>query len=63
MHRNIATVAGINKNKAMRIARTEGHRIQQTAAVNACNKAVEKGADIVKQWSAALDGRTRDSHR
>lgn len=63
IHRNIATVAGINKNKAMRIARTEGHRIQQTAAVNACNKAVEKGADIVKQWSAALDGRTRDSHR
>ena len=63
IHRNIATVAGINKNKTMRIARTEGHRIQETAAVNACNKAVEKGADIVKQWSAALDGRTRDSHR
>ena len=63
IHRNIATVAGINKNKAMRIARTEGHRIQQTASYDAQKKAKEKGADIVKQWSAALDGRTRDSHR
>ena len=63
IHRNITTVAGINKNKAMRIARTEGHRIQQTASYDAQKKAKEKGADIVKQWSAALDGRTRDSHR
>ncbi|MBU5470138.1 phage head morphogenesis protein [Falcatimonas sp. MSJ-15] len=63
IHRNIATVAGISKNKAMRIARTEGHRIQQTASYDAQKKAKEKGADIVKQWSAALDGRTRESHR
>lgn len=50
-------------NNAMRIARTEGHRIQCKAASDAQYKAKEKGADIVKQWDATLDGRTRDSHR
>ena len=45
------------------IARMEGHRIQQTSAVNVQQRAKEKGADVVKQWDAALDGRTRESHR
>lgn len=49
-------------NNAMRIARTEGHRIQITAADHAQHKAKEKGANIVKQWDATLDSRTRDSH-
>lgn len=49
-------------NNAMRIARTEGHRIQVTAADHAQHKAKEKGANIVKQWDATLDSRTRDSH-
>ena len=47
---------------AMRIARTEGHRIQVQGAMDACYKAKDKGADVVKQWDAALDSRTRDSH-
>ena len=47
---------------AMRIARTEGHRIQCQAGMDACHKAKEKGADVVKQWDSTLDGRTRDSH-
>lgn len=61
--RNIAngTMAGINKT--MRIARTEGHRIQCTAAFDAQYAAKDAGADIVKQWDATLDGRTRDTHR
>jgi hypothetical protein len=53
----------IGKNNAMRIARTEGHRIQTTAAMDVMEQAKEKGADVVKQWDAALDGRTRASHR
>ena len=61
--RNVASYAGISKNKAMRIARTEGHRIQERATMDAHVKAKSKGADIVKVWSAALDSRTRDSHR
>lgn len=47
---------------AMRIARTEGHRIQVQGAMDACYNAKEKGADIVKQWDSTLDARTRDSH-
>lgn len=52
----------IGLNKAMRVARTEGHRVQMTASMDATNKAKEKGADIVKQWDATLDSRTRNSH-
>lgn len=61
--RNIASASNMGFNRAMRIARTEGHRIQATAAFDAQNAAKDAGADIVKQWDAALDGRTRDSHR
>lgn len=50
-------------NNAIRIARTEGHRIQNEAALNGQNEAKKKGADIVKQWDATLDGRTRPEHR
>lgn len=60
--RNIASWARIPKNNAVRIARTEAHRIQTKASMNACNKAKSKGADVVKQWDASLDKRTRDSH-
>lgn len=61
--RNIAGYAGISRNKAMRIARTEGHRIQCKATMDAQFKAKEKGADVVKQWDASLDGKTRPTHR
>lgn len=61
--RNIAADSNVGFNRAMRIARTEGHGVQVQAAVDVQHKAKEKGADIVKQWDAALDGRTRESHR
>lgn len=60
--RNVASYAGIDKNKAKRIVRTEGHRITETAAFHAQEKAVDRGADLVKIWDASLDARTRDSH-
>lgn len=50
-------------NNSIRIARTEGHRVQNSAALDAQYKAKGKGADIVKQWDASLDSRTRESHR
>lgn len=61
--RNIAGYAMIPKNNAMRIARTEAHRIQCKASMNACYKAKEKGADVVKQWDSSLDGKTRPTHK
>jgi len=63
MARNIEALAKIPKNNAMRIARTEAHRIQCKAAYDAQWKAKSKGADVVKQWNATLDNKTRDSHR
>ena len=52
----------IGRSNAVRIARTEGHRIQCQAGMDACYEAREMGADVVKQWDATLDGKTRDSH-
>lgn len=50
-------------NRAITIARTEGHRIQQESGIDACKEAKKKGADVVKQWDSTLDGRTRPEHR
>ncbi len=61
--KNISGRSNAGMNRSIRIARTEGQRIQNTAAYEAQGKAKEKGANIVKQWCATLDSRTRDSHR
>ena len=58
----LAATTNIGFNNAVRIARTEGHRIQVQSGMDACYKAKEKGADVVKQWDSTLDSRTRDSH-
>ena len=61
--RNIAADSNVGFNRAMRITRTEGNRISNESAYDASMSAKDKGADVVKSWDAALDGRTRDSHR
>lgn len=61
--RNLNNDSKVGFNRAMRIARTEGHRVQVEAANDAQHLAKEEGADIVKQWDATLDGRTRPLHR
>lgn len=61
--RNIDGASNIGFNKAMRIARTEGHRIQVLSANDAQHAAKAKGCEVVKQWDATLDGRTRPMHR
>lgn len=50
-------------NNAMRIVRTEGHRVQIKSAMDAQKLAKSKGADVLKQWDATLDGKTREHHR
>lgn len=59
----LAAYTNIGFNNAVRIARTEGHRIQVQSAMDACYKAKDAGADIVKQWDASLDKKTRESHQ
>lgn len=62
MAKRLENQTKIGYNKSVRIARTEGHRIQCTAADDAAHDAKDRGADIVKQWDATLDGATRESH-
>lgn len=59
---NYARMNGGALYNAMRITRTEAHRISQQAAYDALKKAKDNGADVVKQWDATLDKRTRPSH-
>lgn len=61
--RNIKNDSNVGFNKAMRIARTEGHRVHIESSFDAMKEAQSKGADIVKQWNSQLDGKTRPMHR
>lgn len=61
--RNIAVYAQAPLGRAKTIVRTEAHRIQEASAQDARKAAVSKGANVVKQWKAILDGKTRHSHR
>lgn len=61
--RNIANATSAPFSRTKAIARTEGHRVQQTSTADAQQAAKTKGADVVKQWDATLDGETRESHR
>ena len=59
----LSSYTSLPLSNAKRIVRTEGHRIQQASADDARNAAKAKGADLVKQWDASLDGATRPVHR
>ena len=63
MARNLKNVTNVDYNKTLRIAKTEGHRIQQEATYNVQKRAIAKGAKVVKQWDSTLDGKTRHTHR
>ena len=61
--RNLSNRTKLTMNRTFLITQTEGHRIQQEATWNAQRRAVERGADVMKQWDSTLDGRTRPTHR
>lgn len=61
--RNLKNVTDVDYNKSIRIARTEGHRIQNESAYNVMVRAKQKGADVVKQWDSTLDSKTRPTHQ
>lgn len=61
--RNLKNAVNVPLYNSERIVRTESHRIQQQSTEAARKAAANRGADVVRQWDSALDGRTRDSHR
>lgn len=61
--RNIQFRTNAPISRAKTIVRTEGHRIQQASAEDARQVAKSKGANVVKQWDATMDGKTRPTHR
>ena len=61
--RNIQFRTNAPISRAKTIVRTEGHRIQQASAEDARQVAKSKGANVVKQWDATMDGNTRPTHR
>ena len=61
--RNISNATKAPYARAKTIARTEAGRVQERGTMDAAKKALAKGADIAKKWSAVLDGKTRPSHR
>lgn len=61
--RNISNATKAPLARAMSIAKTEVHRIQQASTADAQKAAKAKGADVVKIWDCTLDGRTRPTHR
>lgn len=66
-YRKVAKLIGdlteANYKQALRIARTEGGRVQSTAKQKAYEEAKDKGVDIQKQWMSTLDQKTRDTHQ
>lgn len=60
--KNIAEQTEANYNQALRIARTEGGRVQTETTQKAYEEAEGLGIKIMKQWVASLDDTTRDEH-
>jgi SPP1 gp7 family putative phage head morphogenesis protein len=48
--------------KALRIVRTETHRVMEHAKLDSLGKAQEAGIEIVKVWVSSRDERVRSSH-
>lgn len=60
--KRISDECDISFNNAYRIARTEGGRVSTEAQIDSINASIEQGADLLKEWDATLDTRTRPVH-
>lgn len=58
----LSMVTGEALSKSKRIVRTEGARISSQARLTSLRAEKEQGADLMQEWSATLDGKTRPLH-
>ncbi|QWV87426.1 phage head morphogenesis protein [Streptococcus parasuis] len=61
--KQVGELTEANYKQALRIARTEGGRVQSTGKQRAYEEAKDKGIDIQKRWLSTLDKKTRHSHQ
>lgn len=61
--KQVGELTEANYKQALRIARTEGGRVQSTAKQRAYQEAKAKGVNIKKKWLATLDKKTRHQHQ
>jgi len=62
MARRIKDTLDGDATKAMRVVRTEGHRNSNQGRLASIEHAQTKGVDVIMEWRAAFDDRTRDTH-
>lgn len=60
---SIAGIAAMDQRAAMKAARTAMTSAHSLGKLKGYERAAGMGIDVEKQWSAALDSRTRGSHR
>ena len=61
--KRVGELTEANYKQALRIARTEGGRVQSAAKQRSYVEANDKGIDIQKRWLSTLDKKTRHSHQ
>lgn len=62
MARDLKTVANMNRDQAIRTARTMTTGAENAGRMESYHEAEEKGIQMQKMWIATLDDRTRDAH-
>ncbi|WP_051669197.1 phage minor head protein [Carnobacterium jeotgali] len=61
--KEIGELTEASYKQSLRIARTEGGRVQSAAKQKSYQEAVNKGVKMEKMWMATLDKKTRHSHQ
>lgn len=62
MAKRIKTTLEGDASKALKVAQTEAHRVQQEGRLASMDHAEGKGVIMVKVWTATLDERVRNTH-
>lgn len=61
--KNVAELTEADYKQSLRIARTEGGRVQSSGKQRAYKEADKKGVQMQKRWLSTLDKKTRYSHQ